>query len=242
MNHKNHNKRRLDNKPGKLLVYRVVPAVPGKKPKLMHYPDIPESASMEEDQVTKRICVCTTLPGAIEAAELVYNADLFDTAYKHYIEDIAAGKYAEEEKTMAILYDQMGKPFHPQDVRCKNPRDLGIQFWAMTALVDASKLYQPSDEELPDVWKTGELWLLEPTKFNLYGMFHLRRQMFIGNTPYARYSVSLYDGNDYDEVIDRHVATAIYGEEIQYSFITLDPQLAAEWEEEHKNQDDDGED
>lgn len=210
----------MDNEVGMISVYRVVP-VNGYGLQLHEKPRIPDNAALSEDQHTPRIPVCLTIPGAIEAAELVYSIDLFDKAY------------------MAHMHNWV--ELHPHENRFpfKESRDYGFDFDVICALVPGSKLYQPTSYEVPDAWKTGEMWLLEPTDFVHYGRYHIRRHMEIGGA-YARYAVTEKEPDpakhgifkeDYDEVVDRQIGTAIYGEENAFSFITMDPQLAADVEE-----------
>lgn len=90
------------------------------------------------------------------------------------------------------------------------------ELYLYSAEVPVEKLYQPTEEEVPDVWKTGELWLLEPTRFKLESKLYLRKHMEVQGNLYSKYSIT-YDGED--EITDRISANAIYGWNKAFSFI-----------------------
>lgn len=78
-------------------------------------------------------------------------------------------------------------------------------------------LYNPTN--VPDRWITGEMWIMTPCLFSKLYAGTIRKQMEIPNTGYSRYTF-VRDG--YEEVLDRHCATAIYGTKDSFSFIELD--------------------
>lgn len=92
--------------------------------------------------------------------------------------------------------------------------------WVYEADVPCKKLYQPTPEELPDGWVTGELWIMEPQEFELFAQYNYHRQMVLSNlVPYSRYCF-IREGED--EIVDRVTATAVYGDLSAFSFIAED--------------------
>lgn len=223
---------------GMIRVFRVVPAVEGNL-KLKLEPWIPENTADGEDSVTPRIPVCLTIQSAIEAAELVYDSSLWDKLY--------AAQLAEFQSSMERANTKRPTSEDPDFIPTTfgvyhryhfptSARYIGMPIDVLTITVPATVLYHPTIDEVPDVWKTGELWLTSETWFEHYGRYMLRRHMEIPKTAYARYSVTKMDMNKEgmvkyvldgcDEVCDRLVATATYGDEEAFSFITMDPDLA----------------
>ncbi len=93
-----------------------------------------------------------------------------------------------------------------------------IKLYVYEAIVKASKLYQPKEDQVFDTYYTGELWLLEPTVFTLVNSYTLRRQQVLGY-PYSRFSFTA-DGED--EVVNRMISEPIYGDSKAFSFIAVD--------------------
>lgn len=86
--------------------------------------------------------------------------------------------------------------------------------------VPVESIYQPSVDEVPDVWFTNELWIVESQQFNLVGTFRFRKQMRIDNSAYSRYS---FHRVGVPEVIDRIFASNVYGDDpMSFSFIEGD--------------------
>lgn len=223
---------------GMIRVFRVVPAI-GGDPNLKLKPWIPENTADGEDSVTPRIPVCLTIQSAIEAAELIYDNNLWDTVYANYLAEFQSSlERIENEWAMTRDPDFIPTSFgtYHRHHFPTSARYIGMPIDVLTITVPATVLYHPTIDEVPDAWKTGELWLTSETWFEHYGRYMLRRHMKIPKTPYARYAVTQMAPDmknksrfvlDYcDEVCDRLVATAIYGEEDAFSFITMDPELA----------------
>ena len=97
-------------------------------------------------------------------------------------------------------------------------KDKEIKLYVYETVVEASKLYQPKEDQVFDTYYTGELWLLEPTVFIFVNSYTLKRQQVLGY-PYSRFSFTA-DGED--EVVDRVISDPIYGDLNAFSFIAVD--------------------
>ena len=85
--------------------------------------------------------------------------------------------------------------------------------------------HQPSESEVPDVWITGEMWLLQPTKFVKEAEYTISKQFDLPNSVYSRFQVAKTypNGYSYELPPDRVVAPVIYGDSNAFSFIAMDP-------------------
>lgn len=98
--------------------------------------------------------------------------------------------------------------------------DHSAKIYIYKAKVPVKDIYQPTVEDVPDVWQTGELWIMQPTSFTLESSATLRKHLlFPKGIPYARYSLTF---NGEDEVVDRAAAYPVYGEYDAFSFIDYD--------------------
>ena len=73
--------------------------------------------------------------------------------------------------------------------------------------------------EVPDQWKTGELWVMYPCMFTKICKATIRKHMEIPYSAYSRYAFTM---ENFDEVVERICAAPIYGEMTSFSFIDLD--------------------
>ena len=80
-------------------------------------------------------------------------------------------------------------------------------------------LYQPTIEEVPDVWYTNELWILNTQTFKLVGTYRLRRMIILNGSPYARFS---FTRQGEDEVVDRLFDANVYGSPEAFTYIEAD--------------------
>lgn len=100
----------------------------------------------------------------------------------------------------------LGKPFD-------------IYLYSATVFAD-DNFKIPGVDEVPDVWYTNEMWLLEDTEFTLEGKYTIRKMMDIPNSCYSRF---LATKEGYYEVADRYTAALVYGEPEAFSYIDTNP-------------------
>ena len=128
----------------------------------------------------------------------------------------------------------------PESVVSFNKEWKSSNLYLYQALIDLDRcrsegIIQPTINQVPDVWKTGEIWILKPTVFNKVGEFTLSKQFDLPNCAYSRYQVvpNIEDAM----VIDRVVGPVIYGDlEEGFSFIgfnDLKVKEAREYAKEH---------
>lgn len=93
-------------------------------------------------------------------------------------------------------------------------------FYLYYSYIDPSKIYQPCDDEVPDSWVTGELWITEPHTFYLKDKYIINKHADILGTPYSRYEyrASCIE----DSIMDRIYAEPVYGCATKFSTISLD--------------------
>ena len=94
--------------------------------------------------------------------------------------------------------------------------DKPYEVFLYEADVPVKNIIQPSDEDVPDAWKTGEMWVIKPQQFSIVSNCIIRKHMDLPNNCYSRYSFRYANK---DEVIDRITGTPIYGESYSFSFI-----------------------
>ena len=104
-----------------------------------------------------------------------------------------------------------------------------LDLYVYEANVDAKYIVQPSDEILPDVWLTGEMWVTIPHIFYKCHHYKASKQFHIPNTNFSRYAFTDIKEED-DEVIDRVVGSLIYGEPESFSMVLEDTNRET-WEE-----------
>lgn len=125
---------------------------------------------------------------------------------------------------MGTVQDEdLNKHYHP------------VPLWLYEVTVPVEKVYVPSLIQVEDAWMTGEMWLLEPTKFHLTSKIYIRRHMNIPNSAYSRYSIT-HDGEE--EVADRQACFNLCGTFESFSFIECNhfrKEKALEYAEEHPN-------
>lgn len=95
-----------------------------------------------------------------------------------------------------------------------------IDLYAYEAYVEMKNIIQPSDDKLPDVWLTGEMWVIEPTMFFKCHHYKCSKQFHIPNTVYSRYAFKVIK-EEY-EVADRVAGDLIYGEPESFSMLLSD--------------------
>lgn len=148
-------------------------------PSLQLFPRVPNNAMDlgNEDDRTKRICVCPTIPGCIMSAELIC-------------------RLAENNTETATVY-------------------------VYSADVPFIYLKQPSVDEVPDAWSTGEMWVMVPWTFQLDGVYNLHKGLSHAISPaYTRWIMTRV-GHDID-IVDIIGVPPIYGSLDSFSFIELD--------------------
>lgn len=83
--------------------------------------------------------------------------------------------------------------------------------------VSVDNIYQPTNDQVPDEWLTGELWLTKDTEFIIEKTYELNRHIELPGFPYSRYSMTQID----DMIVDRVGASVVYGDIDNFSFIYL---------------------
>ena len=87
------------------------------------------------------------------------------------------------------------------------------------AEVKTDALVQPTKWGVPDVWKSGELWLMQPTHFDKCLEYDIQRQCHFEGTPYSRF---LFTARGEDPMVDRYIVEPIYGSIESFSMIMTD--------------------
>lgn len=103
------------------------------------------------------------------------------------------------------------------------------------ARVPVEHVVQPSTEQVPDAWMTGELWVMIPIQWTLAFQGTFRRHMDFAcksfetgdNAVFSRYAFTALGE---EEVCDRCQGCATYGEENAFSFLEFNPFLFNTWE------------
>ena len=126
-----------------------------------------------------------------------------------------------------------GLAMNEENNRLLNEKWKEYPLYLYEAVVKVDHLYQPTLHDVPDVWRTGELWILEPQQFVKVSNLVLRKHMELPFSAYSRYCLR-YDSEE--EIID--VVTAgnhVYGDHNCFSFIGFDysriDQAREYWEE-----------
>lgn len=82
----------------------------------------------------------------------------------------------------------------------------------------------PSVDQVPDVWKTGEMWILNDWIFDLHQVLEVSCQAHICNTVYSRFQFhDIMADPDYEDlVLDFATGSIVYGESASFSMLMLD--------------------
>lgn len=94
-----------------------------------------------------------------------------------------------------------------------------------TWITDRSVVHQPTTDEVPDQWISGELWIRNNCPFVKIGKGYLTKQFDLPNVPYSRYCFYI-EGEELP--LDFVAAPNIYGEEFSFSFIGINPSKISE--------------
>ena len=146
-------------------------------------PYIPHYKAIDEDGSIHRICCCASIPGCIEAME--------------------------------IIPDKVAK--------AKRENKDGLDLYIYEAYVSPELIYQPTIDEVPDVWQTGEFWVMKPITFYRAKHYKVYKSFNIPNTAYSRYCFT--EVNEECIIPDRVVAPIIYGDIDSFSMLLMDPDL-----------------
>lgn len=88
-------------------------------------------------------------------------------------------------------------------------------------------LKQPSVDEVPDAWSTGELWVMVPWTFQLEDTYNLHKGLSHAISPaYSRWIMTRTGCN---EIIDMICVPPVYGSLDSFSFIELDIERAKKY-------------
>ena len=123
-----------------------------------------------------------------------------------------------------------------QNVRLNKKDGDTIKLYLYVTVVDIDFLYQPTIDEVPDQWLTGEMWIRGNQMFYKVLEYNLRKHMDIPNSAYSRYSMTSINE---EEVLDIHCASVVYGDIKSFSFIEHNPlrdDLALKYAEENPYQ------
>lgn len=92
-----------------------------------------------------------------------------------------------------------------------------VPLYLYSANVDVSDLVAPTIEQVPDVWITGELWVISKYPFKKEANLTVRKHMDLPNCAYSRYCITK---EGCEEVCDKVSAPAIYADDMyNFSFI-----------------------
>lgn len=95
--------------------------------------------------------------------------------------------------------------------------ELTIYLYKADIDTDITRVHQPTYDEVPDAWVTGELWILDPVVFKLQGRYSVTPQMEI-TEDYMRYACTI-DEPEVDEVVNRKRDKVVYGNPDAFSFL-----------------------
>lgn len=107
-----------------------------------------------------------------------------------------------------------------------------LPLWVYVADVPVEDIYQPTTEDVPDVWMTGELWVTKPIAWHLESkVFFMRHMSFLAEdlsshekSVYSGYSLT-YEGEK--EIPERVGRPVVYDDSNRaFSFIEVDPLTA----------------
>ena len=112
-----------------------------------------------------------------------------------------------------------------------NKEDLnhgGAKLYLYEADIEARYIYRPTDNEVPDAYYTGELWIMNTQDVDFYKVrsYNIRKQLELPNCAYTRYIVN--EEEQISEVPDFVATTVIYGDSMSFSYIEFDPERAEE--------------
>lgn len=95
------------------------------------------------------------------------------------------------------------------------------KFFLYKAIIDTNKVdvYQPIEEDVPDVFATGEFWLLDETEFALQGVYERAPQNEVSER-YMRCSFTRIAPPAIEPIADGPWAPVVYGTEDSFSFIS----------------------
>lgn len=104
----------------------------------------------------------------------------------------------------------------------------GAKIYLYEADVEARYIYRPTDNEVPDAYYTGELWILNTQDVDFYKVrgYNIRKQLELPNCAYTRYIVN--EEERISEVLDFIATTVVYGDSMSFSYIEFDPDRAEE--------------
>lgn len=99
--------------------------------------------------------------------------------------------------------------------------DIGTDIYCYVADVDVNLLYQPTIQEVKDVFITGEVWIKQPHEFKLLRIFKLKKLEEVENSLYSRYVLidpvySSEDGNYTMKFISHNCSPALLEEYDEY--------------------------
>lgn len=132
----------------------------------------------------------------------------------------------------ASIYDCLISSEASANVTEKDPLNLFVY----CTEVDASDIYIPVEEDVPDAFYTNEIWLMDSYTFIKECNATLRMHMNIPNSPYSRYA---FTKNGCEEVIDRIASMPVYGTSDSFSYIDLNANRipeAIKYAEQHREE------
>lgn len=86
---------------------------------------------------------------------------------------------------------------------------------------DITRVRQPTYDEVPDAWVTGEFWILDPVVFKLQGRYIITPQMKVADG-YERFACTI-DEPEVDEVVNRQRDKIVYGDPDAFSLLSDAP-------------------
>ena len=99
----------------------------------------------------------------------------------------------------------------------KKPEITRAKFYLYEAKVKCKNLYQPTKQEVPDVYVTNEFWVMSPTLFTKVSDMHIIKQYDFPNSCFSRYAVCPVDG---DVIMDRIISLLEYSETLlNFSYV-----------------------
>lgn len=84
----------------------------------------------------------------------------------------------------------------------------GTKIYLYEADIEIGNIYRPTENDVPDAFYTGELWILDAYDVDFYKVkcYNIRKHMDLPNCTYSRYAVT---EEKEDEIIDIRATTVV---------------------------------
>ena len=115
----------------------------------------------------------------------------------------------------------------PSQLTDKINKGMISHLYLYDAFVDVANLYQPNTDDVPDIYITGELWVMKETRFTLLKKMRICKHLDLPFCCYSRYAIYPEDENITNTRINDQV---IYGQEFNFSYIDFNQFRVKDWD------------